>query len=131
MPVAIKKENLVHIVMITDDNYIMPTYIAIKSMFENKKLNSKYKINILTNNILEKNVNILTSLSTTNFEINIINKTEIVDNIGSLNQERHVTPTAILKFFIPEIFKDLNKILYLDSDIIVQKDLSELYNIDI
>ncbi|KAL5198877.1 hypothetical protein ABZP36_002389 [Zizania latifolia] len=33
-------------------------------------------------------------------------------------------------FFIPEIFKDLNKVVVLDDDVIVQRDLSFLWNLD-
>jgi lipopolysaccharide biosynthesis glycosyltransferase len=33
----------------------------------------------------------------------------------------------MIKFALPNLFPELNKILYLDSDILVEKDLSELY----
>ncbi|VAH90601.1 unnamed protein product [Triticum turgidum subsp. durum] len=33
-------------------------------------------------------------------------------------------------FFIPEIFKDLKKVIVLDDDVIVQRDLSFLWNLD-
>ncbi|GAA0154052.1 transferase [Lithospermum erythrorhizon] len=35
-----------------------------------------------------------------------------------------------LRFYIPEIFPALNKVVFLDDDIIVQKDLSALFSID-
>ncbi|XP_047310365.1 probable galacturonosyltransferase 4 [Impatiens glandulifera] len=35
-----------------------------------------------------------------------------------------------LRFYLPEIFPKLNKVLFLDDDIVVQKDLSGLWNID-
>ena len=41
------------------------------------------------------------------------------------------TPSALLKFKISEILANYDKIIYLDGDILVQKDLTELYNIDI
>ncbi|XP_039830532.1 probable galacturonosyltransferase 7 isoform X1 [Panicum virgatum] len=33
-------------------------------------------------------------------------------------------------FFIPEIFKDLRKVIILDNDVVVQRDLSFLWNLD-
>jgi alpha-1,4-galacturonosyltransferase len=33
-------------------------------------------------------------------------------------------------FFIPEIFKDLNKVVVLDDDVVVQRDLSFLWSLD-
>ena len=41
-----------------------------------------------------------------------------------INKERHVSYTAVLKFFIPDIFTNLDKILYIDSDVVVNIDLS-------
>nr|CAB3483362.1 unnamed protein product [Digitaria exilis] len=36
-----------------------------------------------------------------------------------------------LRFYLPEIFPKLNKVLFLDDDIVVQKDLSYLWSIDL
>lgn len=35
-----------------------------------------------------------------------------------------------LRFYLPEIFPELDKVLFLDDDIVVQRDLTELWNID-
>ncbi|KAG2395567.1 galacturonosyltransferase 4 [Vigna angularis] len=36
-----------------------------------------------------------------------------------------------LRFYLPEIFPKLNKVLFLDDDIVVQKDLTDLWSIDL
>ncbi|XP_010538434.1 PREDICTED: probable galacturonosyltransferase 4 [Tarenaya hassleriana] len=36
-----------------------------------------------------------------------------------------------LRFYLPEIFPKLNKVLFLDDDIVVQKDLSGLFSLDL
>ncbi|AES63263.1 putative polygalacturonate 4-alpha-galacturonosyltransferase [Medicago truncatula] len=36
-----------------------------------------------------------------------------------------------LRFYIPEIFPELKKIVFLDDDVVVQKDLSDLFSIDL
>lgn len=36
-----------------------------------------------------------------------------------------------LRFYLPEVFPKLNKVLFLDDDIVVQKDLSGLWSIDL
>ncbi|GMI82415.1 galacturonosyltransferase 4 [Hibiscus trionum] len=36
-----------------------------------------------------------------------------------------------LRFYLPEIFPKLNKVLFLDDDVIVQKDLSDLWSLDL
>lgn len=123
--------NDINIVMITDDNYVMPTIVAITSMLLNKAQNSRYIINILTNNLSTKNINLLEKLNSTSCTINILQEEQLINKYQNIVQNRHVTYTSLLKFFIPNIFKNLDKILYLDSDIIVQKDLSDLYQTNI
>ncbi len=41
---------------------------------------------------------------------------------------KHYTLNSFSRYFIPELFPDLGKIIYLDADIIVKKDIAELYN---
>ncbi|XP_027345304.1 probable galacturonosyltransferase 10 [Abrus precatorius] len=36
-----------------------------------------------------------------------------------------------LRFYIPQVFPELNKIVFLDDDVVVQKDLSGLFSIDL
>ncbi|KAL4279499.1 hypothetical protein GQ457_03G037480 [Hibiscus cannabinus] len=36
-----------------------------------------------------------------------------------------------LRFYLPEIFPKLNKVLFLDDDVVVQKDLSDLWSLDL
>ncbi|KAJ1702468.1 hypothetical protein LUZ63_002247 [Rhynchospora breviuscula] len=36
-----------------------------------------------------------------------------------------------LRFYLPEIFPKLNKVLFLDDDVVVQKDLSSLWKVDL
>ena len=45
----------------------------------------------------------------------------------------HLTNTCWLRYFIPELemFRDVDRVLYLDADTIVKKDLTELYHYDI
>ena len=35
-----------------------------------------------------------------------------------------------LRFYLPKIFPELNKVLFLDDDIVVQRELTEIWNID-
>ena len=41
---------------------------------------------------------------------------------------RHFSVEAYYRIFIPRIFKNFNKILYLDTDIIILDDIANLYN---
>jgi len=117
------------ICLITDKNYVMPTEVLIQSLLKNKEKNTQYRIIILTDNIDQKSKDELQSLQSNNFDIEVI---EIINPYLKLkNINKYVTNSAFLKFDIPFILKDYEKVIYLDVDIIVQHDLSELYDTDL
>ncbi len=120
---------MINIVFISDKNYIFPTKVAIKSLIANKDKDTKYNINVIGIEISEDDVFLLKNLKTENVKINIIQKDNDYSNIGYEHQ--YVSKAALFKFQISNIFSNLDKILYLDGDMIIEKDLNELYNIDL
>ena len=134
-------ENKYHVVYITDENYVMPTCVSIVSLIKNKSASIKYCVNIIADKVSEKNKNIFRELHSKDCEINII------DTDGAFYKElnssfyqilndgetfiKHVTASVVLKFNIQNFLKGLDTVLYLDSDIIVNQDVSDLFKIDI
>lgn len=121
----------INLCFITDDYYAMPTCITISSILENKKKDIIYNIYILCKNVSENKKDKFIELNTNTLKINLVDMNSQEDFSKYRIEGIPATPTAIYKFFIPNILKDLDRVLYLDGDIIVQKDLVELYNYDI
>lgn len=122
----------INVVMITDNNYVLPTMVAIRSMLKNRKITTCFNVFVLGVNLSKDNLLNLEDMNKfSGINIKILDASQQINQYEKIDQNRHVTPAAMLKFFLPKIFENYNKILYLDSDIIVQKDLTNLYNIDI
>ena len=49
------------------------------------------------------------------------------DNIHTFS---HITKTAYFKLALADLLSKINKVIYLDSDIIVYQDLYNLYNLN-
>ena len=92
--------NTKNIVFICDNNYVKPTIVAITSLFLNGKKSENYIINILTSNLSDTNNKLLNQLKHIEVKINIIDTSKLVSNFLNIDQNRHVTATAILKFYI-------------------------------
>jgi len=119
------------IVFITDNNYALPTGVAITSLIINKKPETIYKIHVIvTNDVTEENKEKLLTNGKENVSIDLI---EI--DISFLEKYRKPThpvpPCGLLKFKIPGLFPQYDKMIYLDGDILVKDDLTEFFNIDI
>lgn len=117
----------IHVTMITDGNYVEPTLVAIKSMFFNKPENIAYKIYIITTDLAAEDITKLQNLQCYDLDIQIINCQNLIAEYLPLEQHRHVSHAALLKFFLPEILPSVDKVLYIDSDVLVQESLEPLY----
>lgn len=117
----------IHIVLITDEGYALPTAVAITSIMNAADNPHKYFIHVLGSDLSDESKSAL---------INSGNKVEIIDVDANLFsnidfEHAHVSKTALFKFMLPEIFNDYEKILYIDGDVLIQKDLENLYCTDI
>ena len=121
------------IALICDDKYVMPTAVTIQSIKDTYKGVSHVDVYVCTFGLNDSNCIFLESLSTDCFSviIKICEADKYKNYIERINQKTHVTPTSLLKFELPNILPDVDKLLYLDSDIIVKGDLEELFQIDI
>lgn len=125
--------NKVHVAFITDENYSMPTSVAITSLKINRNKSTDYTIHILVNNISDESKSNFLMLQDEKFEIRIIPVTvdEKFSKLTKKDGDLHVSPSAVIKLRLPEILNDVGKVLYLDGDVIIQDDLLNLYNMDI
>lgn len=127
------KNKKVHIAFITDENYAMPTSVALTSLNNNRDKSTDYTIHILENNISEDSKSKFLSFNDENFKINIVpvNVDEKFSKLTKKDGDLHVSPSAVIKLRLPEILNNVGKVLYLDGDVIIQDDLLDLYNTDI
>lgn len=54
-----------------------------------------------------------------------------VDNKPNFLNSKHESLLNHLRFYIPEIYPHLEKVIFLDDDVIVQKDLTPLFSLDL
>lgn len=124
-----------HIVLITDDNYVMPTRVVITSLISNIPQNNEYDyfVHICTFKISENNKSLLENCSSDNVSVDvmIISENQYAEKFARINQKSHVTPAALIKFDLCKLFPNVNELLYIDSDIIINKPLDSLFSYDI
>jgi len=121
-----KKGEAIHIVFITDNKYAYPTSIAISSIEYNCKPENNYQIHVIGVDLNKEMKNLLIESGR---NVECVDVSEKYLDIEF--EHEHVSKAALFKFNIAEIFSDFDKILYLDSDVLVLDDLSELYKTDI
>lgn len=124
------------IVFCTDNNYVMPCGIAITSLLENNK-DEDITIHIIGLELTTEKKKILKDIKKDgNVFILIYDvKKDYLDQFDlpfHKDASTHITIAAYIRLFLVDILpKELDKVLYLDCDIIVVENISKLWNIDL
>lgn len=120
-------KNNVNIAYMSDRKYLPYMMVSINSAIENKNEKTKYNIYVIAKDFNQEDIEKIKQIEQEKVKINIITareKTLDYSHLGRFSSFK----TAMQKIFLPDYLKDIDKVLYLDSDTIVQKDLSKLYN---
>ncbi len=116
-----------------DEGYAPFLATAIASLIENASPLREYSITVLHEGITPESMSRILSLATENVEISFVPmKTgleAITDKMSNRLRCDYFTLTIYFRLFIPELFPELDKCIYLDSDIVVCSDVAELYDI--
>lgn len=120
----------INIAYMSDAKYLPYLAVSINSAIENKKPKTKYNFHIIAKDFNKKDLETIKKFVQPNVAINIYkaeNKNLDYKHLGRFQNFK----ISLQKIFISDYLSKIDKVLYLDADTIVQKDLSELYNIDI
>ncbi len=117
---------------ICDKNYFLPTVVSVSSLLEQRAKGTRYEIFILSDSKVESDKEMLGELRKRHTDCSITLVESAVVGEGKVaNKKNHVTRIALLKYTLGNRFEHLDKLLYIDGDTIVQRDLSDLFNIDL
>lgn len=114
-----------------DNKYTMPLSVVICSAFKNLHCDRSILFYIIDGGISKKNQQKLLSLATHKNQriefIKVSNKT-----FSNLKEVGHFSRVMYFRLLIPKLLPlEYSKVIYLDSDLIVQGNLGELWDIDI
>lgn len=118
-----------------DDGYAPFLAVALNSAIKNSNPQRRYNAIVLYQALNETNIAKLKSLETENFKISL---TPIKANFDALDDRMsnrlrcdYFTLTIYFRLFIPVMFPQYDKGIYIDSDVVLTSDIAELYDIEI
>ncbi|MCQ2744694.1 MAG: glycosyltransferase family 8 protein, partial [bacterium] len=123
----------VNICISCDDNYSKYAGVVIASVLANFKSDENLNIYILDGGISDiKKQQILSLKSMKNCNINFvkINENDFED-YKEVCTHKYLTIAACYRLKLASLLPDVDKVIYFDCDIIVNSDLTNLFNIDI
>jgi lipopolysaccharide biosynthesis glycosyltransferase len=124
--------NNIPIVISFDDNYSISGAALINSIVSNSSTKFNYDIVVLENSITTKNkvrlksiIKNINNFSLRFFDVNAFSEMKMVYT------RAHFSASTYARLFIPRLFDNYDKVLFIDADTIVESDVSELINIEL
>ena len=123
-----KKSHLIPVFFAIDDKYVKYFAACIKSLIDHTSGENQYNIHILHEDITLQNQERIKEMETDNVSISFENVTKRIEKIRKkLSLRDYYSYTTYYRMFIADMFPQYDKVIYLDADIIVLKDVAELY----
>jgi len=126
-------KNLIPVFFSVNDAYAPYLATALYSIKENASKNYDYRIHILSDDLSDKHIEKLRRFDSEGFRLEFIPLSEKLScldpdgRLGGHGFEAFASLTIYFRLFIPALFPQYDKAIYLDSDIIVPGDISRLW----
>ena len=118
-----------------DDSYALFLAVALNSAIKNSDPQRNYKAIVLYQDLGADNISRLQSLQTENFKIELMpiraNMEALDDRMSNRLRCDYFTLTIYFRLFIPSMFPQYDKGIYIDSDVVLTDDIAKLFDIDI
>ncbi len=115
-----------------NDKYIPFLAVTLRSIIDNSSENYFYNLRILYTDISKENINRISKLATNNVKIEFVNLNYYIDRIkDKLYTRDYYSKDTYFRLFLPNLYPEYDKVLYLDCDIVVLDDIAKLYNTNI
>ena len=118
-----------------DDGYAPFLAVALNSAIKNANKNRTYRAIVLHQELSDSNIARLKALETENFKIDLTpmkaNFESLDDRMSNRLRCDYFTLTIYFRLFIPAMFPQYDKGIYIDSDVVLTADIGNLYDIDI
>jgi len=125
-------KNIIPIVFSADDNYLPMLSVALSSILDNATNSNFYEIYILNTDLTAENIEKINHFNCDLMKINYVNVAERMSKISKdkIHLRDYYTKAIYYRIFIPDLFPQYKKILYVDCDVVLLEDIANLYNMD-
>lgn len=114
-----------------DDGYSPFLAVSIQSLADHASPENQYSIKILHTDISVENKKKISKYQRENIDIEFVDLNYYIEKIqDKLYTRDYYSKTTYFRLFIPNLYPQYDKALYLDCDIVILDDIANLYQID-
>lgn len=117
------------VVLSADQQYVPILFTCLKSLTDCTEIRRNYHIYILHTDICTEDMQVIQrELTRSHIQIDFVDAGYWTADL-QLKAKEHITKETFYRFLIPDLFKDCQKVIYLDSDLIIRRDIAQLYDL--
>ncbi len=120
-----------------DEKYAPYLGVAISSLLDHINAEYDYVLHVVHHDMKKRTARKIERLAEGYDNVEIV-MTEMNDKLQGISDRKetrlkgdYFTPTIYYRIFLPEMFQEYDKGIYLDSDIVVLGDIAELYKVEL
>lgn len=124
---------VVPVVLAADDNYVPMLTTTIYSMLKNASTSFHYDVVVIGRDIPAERRSVMSGFLSRfpNMTLRFVDPNPIVGAYELKTNNAHIGIETYYRFLIQELLPFYDKVLYLDSDLVVEGDVSELFSSDL
>ncbi len=123
--------SLIHLALSSDDNYVVPTGVTMQSVIANRAPSTRLHFHIMLFEVSAENHRLLESFSGPDVQVSLLDATEADFPNCRVKEGVYWTLPVWFRLRYASFFPELDKVLALDSDMIVREDLTPLWETDV
>ena len=126
------QENYAAIALVSSDEYAPFASVVVASIIANANEDHNYDIVVLTNDMLQRNRWRIERQAEgyKNISVRVLDISKMIENF-SFYTWAHFTSNTYYRLLTPDVFSSYEKVVYLDSDIVVNQNIFEIFKIDL
>lgn len=121
---------MTNICYITDNGYVQHTLVSMASLKASKYPTSAYKVFVVCDKVDQDKKDMFKKFSGEGLEVKIVDAENRDFEKKSYEIGKYISASTYIRLRLPSILKEIDRVLYMDGDVIVQDDLTELFNIN-
>jgi lipopolysaccharide biosynthesis glycosyltransferase len=119
----------VHVACCFDQQMELPFLVLASSLKRHLKGDRKVVLHAFHSDPIAHNLAYFVVFNSATFELRL---RQIENRFhGAAIWPSHLTPATLLRFLLPSVLKDIDRVVYLDCDLVVLKDITTLYDTDL
>lgn len=127
-----EKKQVIPIFFACDENFVKYMIVTLRSVMDHASRDFEYRVYVLNTGISRERQESVEAMADEDFSVLFIDVTSYLKSMkDKLPLRDYYSMTTYYRLFIAEMYPEYDKVIYLDSDVIVLGDISEFYGYDL